>query len=35
MVMKSGKMIEFEEKKKIFSKPKNEYTKRLLNSAYF
>ena len=35
MVMKSGKIIEFEEKKKIFSKPKNEYTKRLLNSAYF
>ena len=35
MVMKSGKIIEFEEKKKIFSKPKSEYTKRLLNSAYF
>lgn len=35
MVMKSGKIIEFNEKKKIFSNPKNEYTKRLLNSAYF
>ena len=35
MVMKSGKIIEFEEKEKIFSKPKSEYTKRLLNSAYF
>ncbi len=35
MVMKSGKIIEFQEKKKIFSKPKNEYTKRLLNSAFF
>ena len=35
MVMKSGKIIEFEEKKKIFAKPKSEYTKRLLNSAFF
>ena len=35
MVMKSGEIIEFEEKNKIFSKPKNEYTKRLLSSAYF
>ena len=35
MVMKSGEIIEFEEKRKIFSKPKNEYTKQLLNSAYF
>ena len=35
MVMKSGEIIEFEEKIKIFSKPKNEYTKQLLNSAYF
>jgi ABC-type dipeptide/oligopeptide/nickel transport system ATPase component len=33
--MKSGKIIEFEEKKKIFAKPKSEYTKRLLNSAFF
>ena len=35
MVMKSGKIIEFEEKNKIFLKPKNEYTKQLLSSAYF
>ena len=35
MVMKSGEIIEFEEKRKIFSKPKNKYTKQLLNSAYF
>ena len=35
MVMKSGKIIEFDEKREIFSKPKSEYTKRLLNSAYF
>ncbi len=35
MVMKSGEIIEFEEKRKIFSKPKNEYTKQLLSSAYF
>ena len=35
MVMKSGNIVEFEEKKKIFSKPKDQYTKRLLNSAYF
>ena len=35
MVMKSGNMIEFNETKKIFSNPKNEYTKRLLCSAYF
>ncbi|MFL2660713.1 MAG: ABC transporter ATP-binding protein [Alphaproteobacteria bacterium] len=35
MVMKSGKIVEFEEKKKIFSKPKSDYTKRLLSSAYF
>ena len=35
MVMKSGKIIEFEEKNKIFAKPKNEYTKKLLSSAYF
>ena len=35
MVMKSGKIVEFEEKKKIFSRPKDQYTKRLLNSAYF
>ena len=35
MVMKSGKIIEFEEKNKIFVKPKNEYTKKLLSSAYF
>ena len=35
MVMKSGKIIEFEEKNKIFLKPKNEYTKQLLGSAYF
>ncbi|MAI29857.1 MAG: microcin ABC transporter ATP-binding protein [Rickettsiales bacterium] len=35
MVMKSGKIIEFEEKNKIFLKPKSEYTKQLLGSAYF
>ena len=35
MVMKSGNIVEFEEKKKIFSRPKDKYTKRLLNSAYF
>ena len=35
MVMKSGNIVEFDEKKKIFSKPKDQYTKRLLNSAYF
>ena len=35
MVMKSGNIVEFEEKKKIFSRPKDLYTKRLLNSAYF
>ena len=35
MVMKSGQIIEFEEKNKIFLKPKNEYTKQLLGSAYF
>ena len=35
MVMKSGEIIEFEEKKKIFSKPKSGYTKSLLNSAFF
>ena len=35
MVMKSGNIVEFEEKKKIFSRPKEQYTKRLLNSAYF
>ena len=35
MVMKSGNIVEFEEKKKIFFRPKDQYTKRLLNSAYF
>ncbi len=35
MVMKSGNIVEFEEKKKIFSKPQSDYTKRLLSSAYF
>ena len=35
MVMRSGNIVEFEEKKKIFSRPKDQYTKRLLNSAYF
>ena len=35
MVMKSGKIIEFGEKEKIFTNPKNEYTKRLLSSAFF
>ena len=35
MVMKSGKIIEFDDKNKIFSKPKHEYTKSLLTSAYF
>ena len=35
MVMKSGNIVEFEEKKKIFSNPKSDYTKSLLSSAYF
>ncbi len=35
MVMKSGNIVEFEEKKKIFSKPQSDYTKSLLSSAYF
>ena len=35
MVMKSGNIVEFEEKEKIFSKPQSNYTKRLLSSAYF
>lgn len=35
MVMKSGQIIEFEEKNKIFLKPKDEYTKQLLGSAFF
>ena len=34
MVMKSGKIIEFEDKKTIFTKPNNKYTKRLLDSAF-
>ena len=34
MVMRSGKIIEFEDKEKLFSKPKDEYTKKLLSSAY-
>jgi len=34
MVMKSGKIVEFEEKNKIFSKPNTEYTRRLLDSAF-
>ena len=34
MVMRSGKIIEFEDKEKVFSKPKDEYTKKLLSSAY-
>ena len=34
MVMKSGNIVEFEEKKKIFSNPKSDYTKSLLSSAY-
>ena len=34
MVMKSGKIVEFEEKKKIFSKPNTEYTRRLLDSSF-
>ena len=34
MVMKSGKIIEFEDKEKLFSKPRNAYTKKLLSSAY-
>ena len=35
MVMKSGNIVEFEEKNKIFSRPQDQYTKRLLDSAYF
>ena len=35
MVMKSGEIIEFDEKRKVFSKPKTNYTRKLLNSAYF
>ncbi len=34
MVMRSGKIVEFDDKIKIFSKPRNSYTKQLLNSAY-
>jgi len=34
MVMRSGKIIEFDEKRKVFSKPKMSYTKKLLKSAY-
>ncbi len=34
MVMKSGKIIEFDDKRKVFSKPKTSYTRKLLNSAY-
>ena len=34
MVMKSGKIIEFEDKDKIFSKPNEQYTKSLLDSAF-
>ena len=34
MVMRSGEIIEFEDKEKVFSKPKDEYTKKLLSSAY-
>ncbi len=35
MVMKSGEIVEFNDKKRIFLEPKNNYTKQLLNSAYF
>ncbi len=35
LVMKSGKIIESNSSKKIFSKPKNDYTKKLLDSAFF
>ncbi len=34
MVMKAGKIIEFESKVKIFAKPKTPYTKKLLKSAF-
>ena len=34
MVMKAGKIIEFETKGKIFTKPKTPYTKKLLKSAF-
>ncbi len=34
MVMRSGEIIEFGNKNKVFSKPKDEYTKKLLSSAY-
>ena len=35
MVMKSGEIIEFDEKRKIFTQPKHAYTKKLLSSAFF
>ena len=35
MVMKSGKIVEFDDKIRVFSEPKDNYTKQLLNSAYF
>ena len=35
MVMKSGRIVEFDDKIRIFSKPRDSYTKQLLNSAYF
>ncbi len=35
LVMKSGRIIESNSSKKIFSKPKNNYTKKLLDSAFF
>jgi microcin C transport system ATP-binding protein len=34
MVMRSGKIVEFDDKIKVFSKPRDSYTKQLLNSAY-
>ncbi len=35
MVMQSGKIVEFENTRKIFNDPKKPYTKSLLSSAYF
>ena len=35
LVMKDGKVIESGSKENIFKRPKSQYTKNLLNSAYF
>ena len=34
IVMNNGKIVEYGNANNIFSKPKNRYTKNLLNSAY-